>query len=107
MAELLVRNITDGKSLRGDVITAQANGWNWSPKELAGNPWTVIKFPGGTLEAATPYLIGGYVGEGQDMFLVEFRASYFDLDMAGVAAGDKVEVLAGGNVEMLSYRKLK
>lgn len=56
MAELLLRVVdkplsgdlkTDVmRTMRGDVITVQKDGWKWSPRELNNPAWRIIAFPG-------------------------------------------------------------
>ena len=109
MAELLVRNVDkvnpDSEASnrmcfkRGDVITVQENGWPWSPAELAGDPWTIVKFVGGTVPAAEEYLRSKY---GPDDEIVLPRDAYFDLD----AALPQTQFL-GGDAQMLAYKVVK
>jgi len=116
MAELLVRVIDkvneDDPALnllclkRGDVVTVQEDGWLWSGKELAGNPWTVIRFPGASVDASLPYLVSLYRSDDpeHDQGMVLPRASYFDLDSALVVAGQSTVTITGGDAVMLSYK---
>jgi len=114
MAELLVRNIDkinpNSAELnmqcfkRGDVIVVQEDGWGWSPAELAGSPWTVIKFPDGSVSAANSYLPPAYAAGPDDPRIILPRAFYFDLDLPGVSPGTGEVVFAGGDAEMLSYK---
>jgi len=114
MAELLVRNIdkvtTTSFELntqclkRGDVVVVQEDGWHWSPKELAGDPWTVVKFPGGTVSAANSYLTSVYSSGPDDDRIILPRAYYFDLDQAGVSPAAGEVTFAGGDAVMLSYK---
>ena len=109
MAELLVRNIDkinpNSAELnaqcfkRGDVIVVQEDGWGWSPKELAGDPWTVIKFPRGTVSAANSYLTPVYAEGPDDPRILLPRAFYFNLDAALPQT-----TFAGGDAQMLSYK---
>ena len=114
MAELLVRNIDkinlDSTDLntkcfkRGDVIVVQEDGWGWSPAELAGSPWTVVKFPDGSVSAANSYLPPVYAAGPDDSRVIFPRAFYFDLDAAGVSPAAGEVVYAGGDFVMLSYK---
>ena len=49
MAEFLVRGVTNGttagKWRRGDIVSVQADGWNWGSKEVAPDFYK-IKVPG-------------------------------------------------------------
>lgn len=108
MAELLVRNVDKVNPTseelnrmclkRGDVVCVREDGWPWSPKELAGDPWTVIKFIGAAVEEAQPYMLPEEV----DGATVRPRMSYFDLDAALPQT-----FFIGGGVQMLSYRVVK
>ena len=109
MAELLVRNVDKVNPndfelntqclKRGDVVVVQEDGWDWSPKELAGDPWTVMKFPGGTVSAANSYLAPVYAEGPDDPRIILPRAFYFDLDAAMPQT-----MFLGGDTRMLSYQ---
>jgi len=117
MAELLVRIVDKINSSdsylntqclkRGDVVVVQENDWDWSLAELAGNPWTVIKFPDGSVSAANSYLVPVYATGPDDPTIILPRAYYFDLDQAGISPATGQVTFAGGDAVMLSYKVAK
>jgi len=65
MAEFLVRVVDKvnedpvlnaGCTKRGHVISVCPDGHQWSPAELAGNPWVVLRCPNITLKQAATWL---------------------------------------------------
>ena len=112
MAELLIRNIdrvnNESTSLnarcfkRGDVLVVMEDGWEWSPRELAGDPWDIIKFPGATVEGTQSYLTPVYSMVSGEPIMVIPRASYFNLD-----AAHGTGTYIGGDAIMLSYQVQK
>lgn len=118
MAEMLVRvvdkvNPNDDRLnnqclKRGDVVTVQEDGWPWSPAELAGDPWVVIKLPDVGVSKALVYL-AKEVAEGPEdaeRRVLRRRMYSFDLDAAAVSKEQK-EITLSGNDKALAILQVQ
>ena len=67
---------------RGDVVSVCPDGWAWSAKEQAGDPWYILKFPGDPSEDALPYFEGP-AGDPPDP-MAPIRTNFFNLNAPAV-----------------------
>jgi hypothetical protein len=90
MAEMLVRLVDKNNhdnpvkhaqlTKRGDVIVIMDDGHPWSPAELAGDPWRVVKVPGVPIADLSAYLAEEPHDAANPHHLRQRRAFAFDID---------------------------
>jgi len=103
MCELLVRlvdKVNDDPELdlqclkRGDVVTIQEDGWNWSERERTNPDWMIIKVPGVSI-STFEYLLVPEPDDLSDLKHLRRRWNQINLESVALPVGARMALQGG------------
>lgn len=93
---------------RGDVIVICEDGWPWSEAERANPEWTILKFPGVSVEAVDSFLGPEINSDPKDKKpLLRRRAFMVNLDHQVIGSASRSHGVSTLNLDGIDVRWLR